>query len=177
MDKKLNRKFFQQDTKEVAQKLLGKFIVRKIGKKIIAAKIIETEAYHGFDDLASHASRGKTQRNQIMFGEAGFIYVYLVYGRHYMFNVVCGAKDFPAAVLIRAVEIDNLIECQTNGPAKLTKRLLIDKKFNNQDIVENKNIWLEDRGLKISKKNIKKAKRIGVDYAGHSANWLWRFHL
>ena len=100
----LNQRFFNRSAIKVAQNLLGCFIVRKIGQKIIKAKIVETEAYNGPRDLASHASRGRTARNAVMFGPAGYLYVYFTYGMHFMLNIVTGKRGYPAAVLIRAVE-------------------------------------------------------------------------
>ena len=85
----------------MAENLLGKYLVRKIGNKEIALKINEIEAYDGFEDKASHAHKGKTERNKVMFGEAGNWYIYLVYGMHNMLNIVTGKKDYPAAILIR----------------------------------------------------------------------------
>ena len=185
----LDKFFYNKNTLKVAQDLLGCFLVRKIGKKIIRARIIETEAYNGPDDLASHASRGRTPRNEIMFGEPGKIYIYLIYGMHYMLNIVTERKDYPAAVLIRGIEIDqprvkpslggeNNKNILLNGPAKLTKFLNIDKSFNNLEIYKKKNnLWIEERREVIKNSKIKKAKRIGIDYAGEYKNKLWRFFL
>lgn len=155
-------------------------------------KIVETEAYDGPFDLASHASRGKTARNEVMFGEPGIIYVYFTYGMHYMLNIVTGAKNYPAAILIRAVEEPHPIPLlskergihlergilKTNGPAKLTKALQIDKKFNCLPIYTKKyGLWIESRKENLSPAQIKKAKRIGVDYAGKYKDKLWRFYI
>lgn len=167
----IQKTFFERNSVIVAEELLGKFLVRKIGNKKIALMITETEAYEGFGDKASHASRGKTTRNAPMFGPAGFWYVYFIYGTHWMLNVVCGKKNYPAAVLIRGVE-------GINGPARLTKFLKIDKKFNNKKAKVKNGLWLEDGGVKIKSAEIKKLPRIGVDYAG--ARWAkkpYRFVL
>ncbi len=177
MNKRISRKFFGQNTIEVAKSLLGKFIVRKIGNKVIKAKIIEVEAYHGFDDMASHASRKRTDRNDVMFGNAGVAYVYFVYGMHYMFNIVCGPKDFPAAVLIRGVEIGGVDNKKTNGPAKLCNILKIDKLLNKEDLIISNTLWLEDGGIELALKDIKSSERIGVSYAGESAKLPWRFYI
>ena len=131
----LNKNFYNRPTLQVAQDLLGCFLIRQIGDRIIKTKIVETEGYNGPNDLASHASRGRTPRNEVMFSSAGIIYVYFTYGMHYMLNIVTGEKDYPAAVLIRAVELVTKHETQStkykfNGPAKLTKALQIDKSFN-----------------------------------------------
>jgi DNA-3-methyladenine glycosylase len=172
--------FYNRPTLYVAQDLLGCFLVRKLNGKIVKAKIIETEAYNGPEDLASHASRGKTERSKIMFGEPGTIYVYFTYGMHFMFNIVTEAKDYPAAVLIRAVEIksNSKEKFNTNGPARLTKALQIDKSLNGLSICTKKyGLWAEERKDKISPRQIKKAKRVGIDYAGEYKNKLWRFML
>ena len=159
MGRVLKQKFFNRDTKVVAKDLLGKFLVRKIGKKEISAMITETESYDGPNDLASHASKGKTKRTEVMFGHSGFFYIYLCYGMYYMLNIVTGKKDYPAAVLIRGI-------VGKNGPGKLTKFLRIDKKFNEKLASKKSNLWFEDRGVKIPKNKIIKTPRIGVDYAG-----------
>lgn len=169
MRKILSQKFFNQQTLKVAEKLLGKFLVRKINNKEIVLMITEVEAYDGFDDKASHAIRGKTERNKIMFESAGKWYVYFTYGRHYMLNIVTGPKNYPAAVLIRGTE-------KINGPARLTRFLKINKKFNGKLANKKTGLWIEDRGVKIGKAQIARGKRIGVDYAGKVwANKPYRF--
>jgi DNA-3-methyladenine glycosylase len=196
---KLPRKFYNQPTLKVAKLLLGKFLVRKIGKRKVVGKIVETEAYVGPKDLASHASRGKTPRTEVMFGPPGHAYVYLIYGLNYCFNIVTERKDYPAAVLIRAVEpIEGIdLMCQhrksikrkksifnfsfltfnlTNGPGKLCQAFKIDKKLNNADLTGNI-LWVEDRGIKISPKDIVATKRIGVDYAKEYKDKPWRFYI
>jgi len=173
----LKKDFYKQSALVVAQKLLGCFLVRKIGNKIYLTRIVETEAYEGPKDLASHASRGKTPRNAVMFGEAGICYVYFTYGMHHMLNIVTGSKDHPAAVLIRAVEHISKIEGYTNGPARLTKTLQIGKNFNTLSVYTKKSgLWIE-KGEDIKKSQIVSAKRIGVDYAGEYRDKLWRFYI
>ncbi|MDD5751336.1 MAG: DNA-3-methyladenine glycosylase, partial [Candidatus Peribacteraceae bacterium] len=115
--------FFRRPVLAVAPELLGKFLVRRMRGKIIAAMITEVEAYDGPEDKACHAHRGKTHRNAVMFGPAGRWYVYFVYGMHWMLNIVTGERGYPAAVLVRGVR-----EC--NGPAKLTKAFRIDGRLN-----------------------------------------------
>jgi DNA-3-methyladenine glycosylase len=186
---KLKRNFYNRKTIKVAQDLLGKFLVRKIGGKKLTGKIVETEAYVGPNDLASHASRGKTVRTAPMFGPPGYSYVYLVYGLNYCFNIVTEKKDYPAAVLIRALEPTDEIDLMlrrrhsppddrniTNGPGKLCQAMKIDKKLNDLDLTKNV-LWVEDRGIKIKPSEIITAKRIGVDYAGEYKNKPWRFYL
>jgi DNA-3-methyladenine glycosylase len=136
--------------------------------------ITEVEAYDGFSDEASHASRGKTARNAPMFGEAGRWYIYFTYGMHWMLNIVTGKKDYPAAVLIRA--LGNPVT-KLNGPAKLTKYLKIDKRFNDKIASHKTGLWIEYRGIKIKKSQIMRAPRIGVDYAGKWAKKPYRFYV
>ncbi len=174
----INKSFYNQNTLKVAQDLLGCFLVRKKGKKIIRVRITETEAYRGFDDLASHASKGKTERNELMFGEAGRTYIYLIYGMHWMLNIVTEEKDFPSAVLIRGADfLDEKGEIvkKLDGPAKLTKFFGITGKLNGIDITQKEIIWVEKGNLK--RKKIQKSKRVGVDYAKHSKDWEWNFRL
>jgi DNA-3-methyladenine glycosylase len=156
---KLGKEFFNRSTLRIAEELLGKYLVRKIGKKTIALKITEVEAYDGPNDKASHACRGETKRTKVMFGEAGVWYVYLCYGIHEMLNIVTGEVGYPAAILIRGVE-------GYSGPARLTKFLKIDRTLNNKKAISSSGLWIEDRGEKISQKDIKRTPRIGVAYAG-----------
>ena len=171
----LSKRFYQQDTLKVAQNLLGCFLVRQIGKKIIKGMIVETEAYIGEDDLACHASRGRTPRTEIMYGEAGRAYVYMVYGMHHCLNVVTEKKNFPAAALIRGIAVEGG-NVMLDGPGKLCRFLKIDRKFNGWDLTEGKKLWIE-KGIKIKKPRIKKSKRVGIDYAGKCKHYLWRFYL
>ncbi len=166
----LKQGFFDKPGIEIARALLGKFLVRKIGKREVALMITETEAYDGFKDKASHAHRGKTERNYVMFGPAGYWYVYFTYGMHWMLNIVVGKKDYPAAVLIRAAG-------EINGPAKLTKFLKIDKKLNNKITSPRSGLWIEDRGVKVLKKDILRTPRIGIRYAAEWAKKPYRFVL
>jgi len=197
----LKQKFYQRDTLKVAKELLGCILVRKLSPvkspqdgvakgefnrvkpKIIKAVITETEAYKGKNDLASHASRGRTPRTELMFGEAGRAYIYLIYGMYHCLNIVTEKKDYPAAVLIRGVEIIGSPTSKRksdfpklNGPGKVCREMKVDKKLNGWDLTKGEKIWIE-RGIKISPKDIKKAKRIGVDYAKHCKDYLWRLSL
>jgi len=164
---KLKRDFYLQPTLKVAQSLIGKFLVHKTANNIYAAEIIETEAYCGFDDLASHASRGKTKRNAVMFGSGGFSYVYLIYGIYHCLNLTTEKEGYPAAVLIRGLDYTD-----ADGPGKLCREFQIKKETHNGLDLEGDCLWVEDRGLK---RSIIVGKRIGVDYAGESKNWPWRF--
>jgi len=174
--KKLPLSFYNRSTIKVAQNLLGKFLIRRIGSQKISGKIVETEAYCGPNDLASHAAKGRTNRTSVMFGPAGYIYVYLIYGMYYCLNIVTEKKDYPAAVLIRAVEIPDNPRI-ASGPGKLCRYFQIDKKLNNQPIIGTQ-LWVKDYGLKINSAQIIKTPRIGVDYAGEKyRNKPWRFYL
>ena len=151
--------FFNRPTTLVAQELLGKHIIRKINGQRISLKITETEAYDGPHDLACHGRFDKTKRTLPMFEPAGTIYIYLIYGIHWMFNIVTREKGYPAAVFIRGVQ-------GLDGPAKVTKFLEIDKGLNGKAAIKKNNLWLEATGETINKKNILKMPRIGIDYAG-----------
>ncbi|MBI2628373.1 MAG: DNA-3-methyladenine glycosylase [Candidatus Niyogibacteria bacterium] len=165
------KNFYAKSTLAVANGLLGKFLTRQIGRKKISLMITEVEAYDGFSDKASHASRGKTERNKIMFGQAGNWYVYFTYGTHWMLNIVTGPENYPAAVLIRGTD-------KISGPARLTKYLKVNGKINGKPADRETGLWIEDRGIKIKPSEIKSAQRIGVDYAGsYWSRRKWRFYI
>lgn len=167
MAKILTESFFNRDTKIVAKELLGKFLVRKIGNKKIIAVITETEAYDGPNDKASHASRDKTKKTEVMFGNPGTFYVYFCYGMHYMLNIVTREKGYPAAILIRRVVVmKNPKRINLSGPGKLTKFLKIDKKINGKKANRKTSLWFERSTIKIKSNEIEKASRVGVAYAG-----------
>lgn len=177
MSGRLSGNYFKKTTLWVAKNLLGKTLVRRLpfdsaqGKeKLIKGIITETEAYVGHCDKASHASRGRTKRTEMMFGEAGTIYVYLIYGMYYCLNIVTEKKDYPAAVLIRGVFADGK---NLNGPGKVCKYFHIDKTLNGKKLGRKTGLWLKE-GIKV--KNIKTGKRIGVDYAGKWVKKPWRFY-
>lgn len=177
----LKKQFYNRPTKIVAMDLLGKFLCREIGDKIIRGKIVEVEAYLGKKDLACHTSKGKTQRNEAMFGPAGHAYVYFVYGMYHCFNVVTEKEGSPCAVLIRALEpiifpLDKGGRGVLNGPAKLCREFQIDKNLNGWDLTTGGKLWIED-GEKIKPSRIKKSKRVGVDYAGVWKDRLLRFYI
>ena len=193
MKKVLKPDFFDRSTLIVARELLGKYLVRKVDGKTIALMIVETEAYDGFKDLASHAHRGKTARNTPMFAKAGTIYVYFTYGMHWMLNLVCGKAEYPAAVLIRGVaspaetfrsgEMNGSptparkVSARLNGPAKLTKFLSIDKSLSAKMLGKKSGLWVEDRGVVIKPKDIERTPRVGINYAGAYVHKPWRFVL
>ncbi len=154
----------------MAKDLLGKYLVRKINGKEVVLMINETEAYDGFLDKASHASRGQTPRNTPMFGRPAHIYVYFTYGIHWMLNIVCGKELYPSAVLIRGAG-------EVVGPARLTKALSIDKTLNTLPLTKKNGLWIEDRGVVVSRKDIEAGPRIGIGYAGEWAQKPWRFFI
>ena len=130
---------------------------------------MEVEAYVGFEDNASHAHKGITKRNEVMFGPAGYFYIYLCYGMYWMLNVVTEEKGYPAAILFRGIE-------GVSGPGRLTKHLKIDKQFDGQKILKKNNLWFEEDSE--DKIIIKKKARIGVSYAGKKwANIPYRFMI
>jgi DNA-3-methyladenine glycosylase len=159
MRRTLSATFLGRSTVAVARGLLGKYLVRRIGRRTVAGMIVEVEAYDGPRDRASHASRGVTPRNAVMFGPPGYWYVYFTYGMHWILNVVTGRAGYPAAVLIRGIE-------GTSGPARVTKSLRIGGAFDGKLANRATGLWLEDRGVRIPAKSIKRSPRIGVGYAG-----------
>ncbi|MFH1175390.1 MAG: DNA-3-methyladenine glycosylase [bacterium] len=173
MKKIIPQSFYYQDTLSVAQNLLGCFLVRRMEDgKIIKARIIETEAYIGQEDLACHASKGRTKRTETMFGPPGFWYVYMIYGMYHCLNVITEKKDFPAAVLIRAVGFNG-----ANGPGKLCRDLEIDRSLNGVKAFKKESgLWITEGGLTDGEK-IVSGKRIGVAYAGDWAEKEWRFKI
>lgn len=164
MVKIIGENFFSRRTTVVAKELLGKFLVRKVDGGQMAVMIVETEAYDGFADKASHAFLGQTQRTRVMFGQPGVFYVYLCYGMHYLLNVVTREQGYPAAVLIRGViGSKNTI---LNGPGKITKFLKIDKNINCQKADKRTGLWFEDHRVKVNENKILRTHRIGVKYSG-----------
>ena len=190
----LNKEFFKRDTLIVAKDLLGKIIVKNDNGIIYKAKIVETEAYLGVDDRAAHTfGNRKTERNKIMYEDAGTVYVYQTYGIHFMLNFVTQDKNIPEAVLIRAIEplnqfdkislnrfgkiYNELTSYQkkniTNGPGNLTKALNIDKALNGNNLF-NQSFYVEDDN---SIFDIIIDKRIGIDYAQEAIDFPYRFYI
>ena len=180
----LPRSFYNRDTVTVAKELLGKTLVRKDGKKTISGIITETEAYRHNDDPASHAFRGMTERNKIMFGKVGCAYVYFTYGMHYCVNAVARSKKFEAgAVLIRSLKPKDGIELMiknrktsdvsnlTNGPAKLTQALKITKKQYGEDLSKISNLFITAGG---NRKKIITNTRVGIKTGKEK---LWNFKI
>jgi len=179
--RQLKRSFFIRPTLEVAKDLLGKFLVRNVKNKKLVGKIVETEAYIGPEDKASHAYNKKvTERCKTVYSSGGHIYIYLCYGIYWMLNIVTEQEGKPECVLIRALEPlgeKERLKKVASGPGKLCHWLNLDKSFYGEDLIKSERIWLEDRGVKIKKSQIVSAKRIGVDYAGAWTNKPWRFYL
>lgn len=171
----LPRSFYARDTHVVAKQLLGKLLVRTLNEKSIVGRICEVESYVGEDDLACHASKGKTKRTEVMYGKAGYAYVYMIYGMYHCLNVVTEVENFPAAVLIRAVTPVKHIFTNTDGPGKLCRTFAIDRTLNTHDITKKSVLYISDDGTRVAKKNIIQTPRIGVAYAGEHALLPWRY--
>jgi len=163
---RLKRDFFRQDVLKVAPDLLGKILVRKFedGRELRLG-ITEVEAYRGVEDQACHARFGKTERNKIMWGKAGLVYVYLIYGMYWMLNLVTGEEDEPQAVLIRGLE-------GVSGPGRVGKLLELDKSFYGEDVVISERLWIEEGRLE---GEIVRSERVGVEYAGVWTRKRWRW--
>jgi DNA-3-methyladenine glycosylase len=187
---KLTEEFYQgKDVVKIGRNLLGKGLFTQIDGVITGGMIVETEAY-SWKERGCHAFEArKTQRNAIMFEKGGHAYVYMCYGIHYLFNVVTNIAGTADAVLIRALEpVEGIQEMKvrrgplvnpfhlTSGPGKLSKALGIDRTFNGKFLMHNE-VWIEDLGKKIAKKDIEAGPRIGIDYAGEDAMLPWRFTL
>lgn len=180
--------YLDKNVVKIARSLLGKVLFTKIDDVITAGRIVETEAY-SWKERGSHAYRGKTARNAVMFAHGGVAYVYLCYGIHHLFNIVTNHEGIADAVLIRAVEpvvgiemmkerrgkISNEFQL-TSGPGKLSKALGIDRNLNGKSLFQNE-VWLDDGGASLSNKKIVSSKRIGIDYAGEDALLPWRFTI
>lgn len=187
---KLEQSFYcNTDVVDISKKLLGKVLTTNLSNHLTSGIIVETEAYAGIFDKASHAFNNKrTKRTEIMYKNGGIAYVYLCYGIHNLFNVITNINDIPHAVLIRAIEpLEGIKEmCRrrnisnkyrlTDGPGKLTQALGIDKNCNGTSLQSDK-IWIQDTGIKFLEKDILSSPRIGVDYAGKDAKLLYRFHV
>lgn len=209
---RLPRKFYTRKTLVVAKELLGKYLVRRVDKKklvgklrrkdiFLRGKIVETEAYIGPKDRASHAFGGKiTPRNKTEYLIGGHIYIYLCYGMYWQLNITTSRAGKPECVLIRALEpaiadkheftttltnknsrksVSKFVKIRklASGPGKLCQWLKLNKSFNTEDLCKSKRIWLENRGEKIKKSEIVAAKRIGIEYAGPWEDKPWRFYI
>ncbi|QWT86832.1 DNA-3-methyladenine glycosylase [Chryseobacterium sp. PCH239] len=188
---KLPRAYYSnQDVLFLAQDLLGKVLFTKINGETTAGIIVETEAYFGVKDKASHAYGGRrTDRTETLYSHGGVSYVYLCYGIHHLFNVVTSVQDDPHAVLVRAIEPligKEIMELRRNmsaskpsisaGPGSAAKALGIDRTFNKKDL-DGHEIWIEDHGISYPQSEIIAGPRIGVAYAQEDALLPWRFFV
>lgn len=187
---KLPRAFYLQDTVAVARKLLGCVLWRHIDGKLLAARIVETEAYLGANDAASHARRGlRSARNESMYLEGGHAYVYFTYGMHWCLNVVTQEEDIAEAVLLRAAEpvrgVHEMRERRPkakrdfdlmNGPGKLCSALAIDKGLDGESL-RGARLYITERDVDVDEANIAVSPRIGVEGAIGAAHWPLRFFL
>ena len=189
--KKLPVQFYKRaDVVLIARELIGKIIVTNFDGLITSGRIVETEAYIGLTDRASHSHGGKrTARNEHMYASAGTTYVYICYGMHHLFNVVTNKKDVPDAVLVRAVEplkginimlkrtgklkLDNSL---TKGPGNAAKALGISKNHSGNNLLKNE-IYIADDGFEIDNTLMGISKRIGVESAGDAALLPFRFYV
>lgn len=182
--------YLHQDVLFLAKDLLGKVLFTQIDGQITAGVIVETEAYFGEIDKASHAYGGRrTNRTEIMYSEGGVSYVYLCYGIHHLFNIVTSVKNEPHAVLIRAIEPligKEIMELRRNmpitksaissGPGSAAKALGINNTFNQKDL-GGEEIWIEDHGIHYAENDIVATPRVGVSYAQEDAFLPWRFFI
>lgn len=188
---KLPFSFYQNtDVNSLAVQLLGKQLFTRIDGRLTGGTIVETEAYNGIEDKASHAYGGRlTNRTSIMYQPGGVSYVYLCYGIHHLFNVVTAPEGVPHAVLIRGIEpvagLDVMLERRnmaalkpnlTAGPGALAKALGIDKVLNAKDLLGDE-IWIEDNGVIVPGSSVVASPRVGVDYAGDHALLPWRYYI
>ncbi|MBI5417070.1 DNA-3-methyladenine glycosylase [Candidatus Poribacteria bacterium] len=186
----LKREFYSQDAITAAKNLLGKYLIHNQDDNKISGKIVETEAYTGVEDRASHGFGGKiTERNKAEFMIGGHIYIYLVYGMYWQLNISTGLEGIPECVLIRAVEPAGCIDVMmkkrkiekiinlSNGPGKLCMAMGFDKSHYGLDVTKSKEVYVEDHNENINENEIISAKRIGIDYAGAWKDKLLRFYI
>lgn len=192
----LNKEFYKQGALSLAKDLLGKVLVRKVDGVILKGKIVETEAYIGAIDKASHAYNGRrTERTEPLFKEGGIAYVYFIYGKYYCFNVISGKENEGEGVLIRALEplnefeylaqkrfnqsYDELTKSKkkliSNGPSKLCMAFSIDKNENFKKMYEEGEFYIEEGENEPF--DIVETKRVGIDYAEEAIDFLWRFYI
>ncbi len=181
---KLPREFYLRDGLTVARELIGKKLVTNLSDGLTSGVIVETEAYMGAIDAAAHSYRGLTERTRIFFGDGGFVYVYLIYGRNLCTNVVANVAGVPEAVLIRALEPVDGVELMKrrrgknnlrdlcSGPGKLSQALGVTKNFYGADLCGDE-IFIEP--AENFQATVTATRRINVDYAGAAAEYPWRF--
>ncbi len=190
MSKLLREFYVRPSVVQIAKDLLGKYLLTRLEDTATGGMIVETEAYAGPEDRASHAYNSRrTSRTEIMFHEGGVTYVYLCYGIHHLFNIVTNVEGIPHAVLIRALEPTDGVELMlhrrnmkevspklSGGPGTLTQALGIKTTHTQTDLTDEQ-IWLEDRGFLVPEDEIIAGPRVGVSYAGEDAENPWRFQL
>lgn len=201
MHRILDRAFFARDARNVARDLLGTLLVHRLDGQELIVRITETEAYVGPEDLASHARGGRmTQRNRVMFGEAGHVYVFLIYGMYHCFNITAGVVHRPEAVLLRAGEAVDGIETMlarrklmgkamseqrrsreiASGPGRLCQALGLDLTHNGLDLTAetlSHPVFIARDGFSVKPEDIEADARIGIDYAGEFREKPWRYYL
>lgn len=178
--RRLSREDFNRPTLDVAKSLIGKFIVHKTGRRRIAAMITEVEAYKGPRDLAAHSAKGRrTARVEPLYGNGGTVYVYFIYGIHWMLNFATRGRDIGEGVLVRGVLADPEGDAKfLAGPGRVTTFLRIDKAVNGDDAVTSRRLWLEDRGVQVPMRRILRGPRVGIDFAGpYWAARPWRYRI
>lgn len=170
----LPRAFYDRDAEAVARDLLGRWLVRTLGRRRQVGRVVETEAYLGPHDLAAHSARGRTPRTEVMFGPPGRAYVYLIYGLHHCLNAVTGPEGQAAAVLVRALEPVADLEAPASGPGRLCRTLGIDRTLNGHDLTAGELVFAEPDGPP-GRFGITSGPRVGVAYAGEWAARPLRF--
>lgn len=181
--------YLGEDVVAISRELLGKVLVTNWNGELTSGRIVETEAYAGETDRASHASRGRTKRTEVMYGEGGRAYVYLCYGIHQMFNIVANREGTPHAILIRAVEPMEGVgimlrrtgkkiadETLTRGPGNVGKAFGFHTSQCGLSLLEDE-LYIADDGFRPARASIGVSPRIGVDYAGEHAAWDYRFYI
>ena len=175
---RLDRGFFERATLRVARDLLGKTIVRRYRGRLISGVILETEAYKGPEDRASHGYDGRrTPAVEALYNEPGSLHIYFVYGMHWLLNFKSGKPGKPEGILIRSVLTESGREAEIiNGPGRVTRHFKIDKSLRGEDSVKSERLWVEERGVVVPARHIMSGPRVGINYAGDY--WIsrpWRF--
>jgi DNA-3-methyladenine glycosylase len=178
--RRLGRAFFNRPTLAVARDLLGKYLMRRDRNRVASAMIVEVEAYKGPADRAAHTHGGKrTPRVEPLWADGGTSYVYLCYGIHWLLNFSTAGAGKPEGVLIRGIETGTDDQRKfLLGPGKVTRHLKIDRRLDHLDVTTSDRLWVEDRGVGIPTRLVRRGPRVGVDYAGpHWAGRPWRFSI
>lgn len=175
--KLISAAWFARPTLQVAPELIGKILVRQLPAGTFRYRITEVEAYCGIKDLACHASKGKTKRTEVMFGPAGCIYIYLIYGMYHCLNLVTAGEGAAEAVLIRSVEPLFATSQKPVGPGRLCRELNIDSQLNCLKLGHASGLWVEDDGTILKPGQLGQSARRGIAYAKDYASKPWRFYL